>query len=583
MNESILIKSALSPEKCDSFVEGNLVNVITKEIYKATIGIKNGKIVYVGDGENNGLKNEVNSKKILHTNKFLLPSFIDSHIHIESSTLIPSEFAKLAVKHGTCAVITDPHEIANVLGVEGIKFMIENSKDTPIEIYFNIPSCVPAAEGFETSEKINIEDTKQLKKNKRILGLAEVMNFPGVINCNPEIIKKIKLFNSKNFVIDGHSPNLKGNLLNAYVLFIRSDHESMNYGEAIEKLRKGMYLMIREGSAAKNLDVLKDIIKNKISTDNCMLCCDDIHADELNERHIDLLIKKAIEMGMDAVDAIRMATINPANYFNLKNLGAIAIGRNANITIVNDLKDFKVDTVIFKGKVVVSNGKFILRTKQRKISEKFTNTIKIRKFCIDNLKIKARKKKGKEKVRVIKAINGKIFTEERIEEISIKDGFLTEDTRRDILKIVVVDRHKGENFCVGFVKNFGIKSGAIASSISHDAHNVIAVGSDDVSFIKAISEIDKIQGGIVVVCKNKDNEDKIYSLPLRIAGLMSDNTEEVLKNTDVLKKKAKEIGCKLNEPFMTLSFLTLSVIPELKITDKGLVDVRDFKFVDLII
>ncbi|MDI6730082.1 MAG: amidohydrolase family protein [Candidatus Altarchaeum sp.] len=254
---NILINAALHPEKCDLFVEGNLVNVITKEIYKARAGITNGKIVYLEKDEN------------IKSDKFLLPSFIDSHIHIESSMLIPSEFAKLAVKYGTCAVVADPHEIANVLGVEGIKFMIENSKNELMHIYFNIPSCVPAAEGFETSEKINVEDIKKLKKYKQILGLAEVMNFPGVLNCNPEIIEKLKIFNSNNFVIDGHCPDLKGNLLNAYAVFVHSDHESRKYIEAIEKLRKGMYLMLREGSAAKNINILKEIVNNKISTTHC--------------------------------------------------------------------------------------------------------------------------------------------------------------------------------------------------------------------------------------------------------------------------------------------------------------------------
>ncbi|OQX19618.1 MAG: adenine deaminase [Candidatus Altiarchaeales archaeon A3] len=565
---SLLINSALHPEKCDLFVEGNLVNVITKEIYKARVGITNGKIVFMEKDEN------------IKSDKFLLPSFIDSHVHIESSMLIPSEFAKLAVKHGTCAVVADPHEIANVLGMEGIKFMIRNSKDIPIEIYFNIPSCVPAAEAFETSEKITIHDIKGLKKYKQILGLAEVMNFPGVINCNPEIIEKLEIFNSNKFVIDGHCPDLKGNLLNAYALFIHSDHESTNYEEAIEKLRKGMYLMLREGSAAKNINILKEIIRNKVSTAHCMLVCDDIHADELNKGHINLLLKKAIEMGMDEIDAIRLATLNPSNYFNLKNLGAIAVGRDANITIVDNLKDFNVDTVIFKGKVVASNGKgnFLSKTRRIKIPEKFMHTVKIRKIYPDDLKIKTNKKEGKEKVRVIKAMDGQIWTKEEINEVEVNEGFLTENLSRDILKIVVVDRHKGENFAVGFVRGFGIKNGAIASSISHDAHNIICVGSSDEYILRAISEIQWLQGGIVVVSDNN-----LHSLPLKIAGLMSDDAEDVIEKMKILSKKAKALGCRLSEPFMTLSFLALPVIPELKITDRGLVNVRDFKFVDLIV
>ncbi len=563
---SILINSALHPEKCDLFVEGNLVNVITKEIYKARVGITNGKIVYLEKDEN------------IRTDKFLLPSFIDSHIHIESSMLIPSEFAKLAVKHGTCAVVADPHEIANVLGVEGIKFMIENSKNELMYFYFNIPSCVPTAEGFETSEKITIKDIKKLKKYKRILGLAEVMNFPGVLNCNPEIIEKLKIFNSNNFFIDGHCPNLKGNLLNAYALFVHSDHESTEYSEAIEKLRKGMYLMLREGSAAKNINILREIVKNKISTTNCMLVCDDIHADELNKGHINLLLKRAVEMGMNEIDAIRLATLNPANYFNLKNLGALAIGKDANITVVNNLKDFNIEKVIFKGKVVVSNGKILTKFKKRKISEKFIHTVKIRKIYLGDLKIRTDRKEGIEKVRVIKAIGGQIFTKEDIMEVEVKDYCLMENLNKDILKIVVVDRHKGENFAVGFVHGLGIKKGAIASSISHDAHNIICVGSSDEYILKAINEIQRIEGGIAVVSNNE-----IYFMQLKVAGLMSDNAEDVIEKTKILNEKAKDLGCTLTQPFMTLSFLALPVIPELKITDKGLVNTNEFKFTDLIV
>jgi len=571
----ILINAALHPESCDLFVEGNLVNVITREIYKARVGIKNGKIVHIEKDEN------------IKSDKFLLPSFIDSHIHIESSMLIPSEFAGLVVKHGTCAVVADPHEIANVLGKEGIKFMIENSKGVPLEIYFNIPSCVPAAEGFETSEKITVDDIKKLKKYKQILGLAEVMNFPGVLNYNPEIIEKLKIFNSNNYVIDGHCPNLKGNLLNAYALFIHSDHESTEYAEAIEKLRKGMYLMIREGSAAKNIGILKEIVDNKISTAHCMFVCDDIHADDLNKGHINLLIKKAIEMGMDEIDAVRMATLNPSNYFNLRNLGAIAIGRDANITVVDNLKDFNVETVIFKGKIVVSDGKILAKFKKRKISEKFTSTVKIRKIYPEDLMLRTDRKEGTQKVRIIKAIDGQIWTKEEIGEIEVKDYCLMENLSKDILKIAVVDRHKGENFAVGFVTGFGIKNGAIASSISHDAHNIICVGSKDRYMLKAISEIQRIQGGITVVIddSNKDNSNNIYSfsLQLKIAGLMSDNAEDVLKKMEILNKKVKEIGCTLTHPFMTLSFLALPVIPELRITDKGLINVKEFKFTNLLV
>ncbi|MFN3527752.1 MAG: adenine deaminase [Candidatus Altarchaeaceae archaeon] len=577
-----LIDTALNPENCDLLIEGNLVNVVTKEIYKAVIGVKKRKIVFIGEKGEIDIeklkkdKKTKKNKKIIKTENFLLPSFIDSHIHIESSMLTPSEFSKLCVVNGTCCVIADPHEIANVLGIEGIRFMIHDSKNLPMEIYFMLPSCVPAAENLETSEKITIENLKILKGYQQVKGLGELMNFQGVINKNEEILKKIEAFFDDR-LIDGHCPGLKGKNLNAYLLFAHSDHESINYEEAIEKLRKGAFLMIREGSSAKNLNIIKDFLKNKISFYNVSFVTDDIHADDLKNGHLNLILRNAVKEGMDEIDAIRCVTLNPARYFNLENLGEISIGKDANITIVDNLKNFNVKKVIFRGKVVAENGKFIFRIKEKKTKKFKLNIMNVKEISENDLKISVNEDK-KYKVRVIEAINDQLYTKEKIFELESKDKTLQCDLEKDIIKICVVDRHTGKNLSVGFITGFGIKNGSIAQTIAHDSHNIIAIGADDKSILKAINELKNIGGGIVVV-NNEKNE--IYSLTLPIAGLMNKNSKHVIEKLEILNEKVKEIGCKISSPFTTLSFMALPVIPELKITDKGIV--KNFEFVNLIV
>ncbi|ODS43083.1 MAG: adenine deaminase [Candidatus Altiarchaeales archaeon IMC4] len=556
-----LLEAALNPECCDLVVEGNLVNVLTGEIYEGCVGVKHGKIVYVGN-------EEIKNRNLIKTSYYVVPSFIDGHVHIESSMLPPSEFAKIAVLHGTCAVVADPHEIANVLGVSGIKFMLSDSRNLPVDFYFNVPSCVPSTEMFETSGEISAVEMKKLKKMDRIIGLGEVMNFPGVLNCDKKLAEKIRVFDS--MVVDGHCPGLIGRKLNAYSVYCHSDHESTNYEEAVEKLRIGMWLMIREGSAAKNMSILKDIIRNGIDTRRCMIVTDDIHADDLSLGHLNLRLSKAVEIGADPVDAIRMTTLNTAEYFNLKNLGSISIGKDANISIVKDLKNFRVEKVFFKGKLASSNGNLTVKIKKTKT--KFKNVMNVNKNF--SFKIPAKEKTN---TRVIKIIEGEIRTKEIIKEIKPKNNSLESNTAKDIIKISVIDRHKGINYSNAFVTGFGIKKGAIASTIAHDAHNIIVIGADDESMKKAVNELIRIHGGIAVA------GEKIYSLPLPIAGLMSNNTKEVIQKLKVLNKEATKLGVKIHSPFMTLSFLALPVIPELKITDKGLVDVRKFKFTDLII
>jgi len=561
-----LLEAALNPENCDLLIEGNLVNVLTKEIYEACVGIKYGKIVHIGD-------EKIKNKNLIKTPHYLIPSLIDGHVHIESSMLTPDEFAKLAVLHGTCAVVADPHEIANVIGVSGIKFMLSNSSNLPMEFYFNIPSCVPSAESFETSEKISVSEIKELKKLNRVIGLAEVMNFPGVLMKDKEVLDKINLFDDK--IVDGHCPGLRGKELNAYSLYCHSDHESTNYDEAVEKLRIGMWLMIREGSAAKNISILKDIISNGVDTRRCMLVSDDIHADDLSSGYLDLLLSKAVRMGVDPVDAIRMTTLNTADYFGLSNIGSISIGKDANISIVKDLKNFSVEKVFYRGELVYPVEPFKKRlSSAKKISlTDVHNVMNINK----NFSFKIKVNKKKVKIRVIKIIEGQILTKEIIEEVKTKGGELLSDIEKDIIKISVIDRHKGINFSTGFVSGFGIKKGALGSTIAHDAHNIIVIGVDDKSMEKAVNEILRINGGMCVV------GDEISSLSLPIGGLMSNNAEEVIEKTKNLKKKAKNLGTTLENPFITLSFLALPVIPELRITDKGLIDVNKFGFTDLIV
>lgn len=571
-----MIDFALNPGLCDLFIEGNLVNVITSEIYKSTIGIKQGKIVFIGDKQEINFKSE-KLKNFMKTDGFLLPSFIDSHIHIESSMLIPSEFAKLSVVNGTCCVIADPHEIANVLGIKGIEFMLNDAKNLPMEIYYMIPSCVPAAPNLETSEKLTVEDLKKLKKlkSKKILGLAELMNFQGVINKDIEILKKIKIF--KNKIIDGHCPGLIGKELNAYLLVAKSDHESIFSEEFIEKLRKGMFLMIREGSAATQ-DILKFLLENKISFYNVSFVSDDIHAEDLKKGHLNLVLKKAVKEGMDEIEAIRAVTLNPARYFKLNSVGAIAIGKQANITIVDNLYNFNVKKVFFKGRLVAENGKLIAKIKKQSKENNIQNfnIMNVKEISENNFKIYVKEDK-KYNVRVIECIDGKLFTKEKIVELRAKNKILEPDIEKDIIKISVIDRHKGKNLSVGFINGFGIRDGAIAQTIAHDSHNIIVIGTSDKSMEKACKEIIKIGGGIVLYIESKN---EIYHLSLPFAGLMSDNYNYVIEKLEILNEKVKELNCKMKSPFMTLSFMALPVIPELKITDKGLV--KNFKFENLI-
>lgn len=564
-----IIKTAKG-EKAADFVIKNaqILNVLSEEIYTADIAITDGIIAGIGN-------NYTGIKELDASGKFVSPSFIDGHVHIESSMLIPQEFAKMVVPTGTTTVITDPHEISNVIGLHGISFMREASKDLPLDVYMMLPSCVPASP-YETSGfELNNYDLSILIDSPWVLGIAEMMNFPGVINLDKEVLSKIKLGIEKRKRIDGHAPYLSGKDLCAYIASgISSDHECTNSEEAIEKLRLGMYLMIREGSAAKDLDALIPVL-SKYPTSKCIFVTDDRHPNELNE-HINMMVRRCVERGINPIKAIQMASINTAEYFGLKNLGAIAPGYKADMLILNNLKDFKPETVIKNGNIVAQNGKMTINTPNN-IKSSLRGTVNIRWLEMEDLKIKAESNK----VKAIEVNSGSLVTKCTNSEIKIENGYAQSNTDNDTLKILVIERHKASgNIGKGFVKGFGIKQGAIASTVAHDSHNMIVIGTNDEDMFKAIKELVKSQGGKVIV---KDGK-VIAKLELPIAGLMSEeDAQTVIKKCNQLKNGEKEIGCKLQEPFMTMSFLSLSVIPELKLTDKGLMDVTQNKFVNLFI
>jgi len=555
---------------------GALVNVCTSEIYGANVGIKSGKITCVGDKKMSA-EETVNARGY-----YLVPGLIDAHIHIESSMITLSEFARTVIPHGTAAIVTDPHEIANVAGIEGIKVLVEESRKIPLKVYFTIPSCVPSTP-FETSgAEIGIKEIEEMLSWKEVVGLGEVMNFHGVINSDPEVLEKIRVVKEMRGVVDGHCPGLSGEALNAYISAgVQSDHESTTAGEGLEKIRSGMRLMIREGSAAKNLGSLSGIFDFPGEyAGRCMLATDDRHpGDLISEGHMDGIIRKSVSGGMDPVDAIKLATINPAEYFHLENSGYIAPGKDADILFVSDLEDFRVEKVMIKGKITAEKGRFISKLLSFPYPGSVTNTVNLKRVSPGSFNILAGKE-NKVDVRVIGVIGGEILTDERIECLQVRDNKILPDPGRDVARIAVAERHKGTgNIGLGFVSGFGLKKGAFASSVAHDSHNIIVVGSNENDMCDAVNKIIETRGGMVVA-----HNREIHCLKLPIAGLISDmKAEEVNEKLGVLHREVKKLGVKMESPFMALSFLALPVIPRLKLTDKGLFDVERFKFVDLVV
>jgi adenine deaminase len=535
-------------------ISANIVDILNSTIYPGTISIQNGTIAAISrDNES--------------YDTFILPGFIDAHVHIESSMLAPSEFSRLAAIHGTVATVSDPHEIANVLGINGVRFMIENGNSVPFKFYFGAPSCVPATV-FETSgASIGRYEIETLLKSNEIKYLSEMMNFPGVIGGDPDVMAKIKIAKEYGKPIDGHAPGLRGETLKRYIdAGISTDHETFQYDEGEEKLSLGMKLLIREGSAAKNFDTLSHLITKY--PEQCMLCSDDKHPDDLVDGHINSLVKRAIIMGIDKMIILKCACVNPALHYGL-DVGLLRVGDDADFIEIDDLSSFNILKTYIKGRVVAENGKPLLPY----IAVNSINNFKTAMHNAGEFAIKA----GGSKAHIIEAINHQVITGSVQAMLKKENGYIIPDIERDILKLTVVNRYGNSLPAIGFVKNFGLVKGAIASSVSHDSHNIVAVGVTDEDICNAVNLVIEHKGGLAV---SYDNAREI--LPLPIAGLMSDGDGfSVARSYSRIDRLAKQLGSHLDAPFMTLSFMALLVIPKLKLSDRGLFDGERFNLIDL--
>lgn len=539
-------------------VKGNVVDILNKYIYSAEINVSGTTITAINKLEKN-------------TNlPYILPGFIDSHVHIESSMLIPSEFARLAVVHGTTATVSDPHEIANVCGIQGVQFMIDNGKKVPFHFYFGAPSCVPATT-FETAGAvIDSSDVEALLQKPEIKYLSEMMNFPGVLHNDIEVMKKITVAHQLNKPVDGHAPGLRGEAVKQYIdAGITTDHECFTADEALEKLRFGMRIIIREGSAARNFEALAPLLNDH--SENIMFCSDDKHPDSLVEGHINVLCKRAVAKGIDVFKVLQAACINPILHYKLDN-GLLRVGDAADFILVNALTDFKVIKTYINGQLVAENGASLIPS----VAEHPINHFLPQRVSSGDFNLpKEFYPEHEGLITVIEALDGELITNKLCLQGKEENGCWVSDVKNDILKIVVVNRYRQADIAIAFIKNFGLKSGAIASSVAHDSHNIIAVGVTDKDIADAVNSIMESGGGIS--CKN---DDGVHVLPLPVAGLMSaKNGYEVAKQYTAISNKAKALGSPLQAPFMTLSFMALLVIPHLKLSDKGLFDGDTFQFV----
>lgn len=535
-------------------VKGNIVDIQNRRIYKGEVEVKNGKIISIKEANHN-------------QENYILPGFVDAHIHIESSMLVPSEFAKVAVKHGTIATVSDPHEIANVLGVKGVAFMIENGKKVPLKFNFGAPSCVPATTFESAGAIIDADDIKLMMENPDIKYLAEMMNYPGVLFDDTDVLAKIEHAKNNNKPIDGHAPGLRGDDVTKYISAgISTDHECFSYDEALEKLQKGMKVIIREGSAAKNFEALVELLPEHF--ENIMFCSDDKHPDDLLLGHINQLCERAVAKGIDIFKVLQVACVNPVKHYNLE-VGLLQKGNDADFIVVDSLEKFNVLETYINGKLVAKNGESFVKSVPFEILNNFdTDKKKVTDFRFDS---------SVQKIRVIEALDGELVTNQIEASSLIENGNLVSNIKTDVLKMTVVNRYKNAKPSIAFIKNFGIKEGAIASSVGHDSHNIIAVGVSDEAICKAVNLIIENKGG---VCAVNDIESKIVSLP--VAGIMSDlSAEEIGKSYAELDKMAKQMGSTLRAPYMSLSFMALLVIPSLKLSDKGLFDGTSFKFTSL--
>ncbi len=541
-----------------------VVNVFTGEVEPGNVAIYQDRIAGVGKYHQ--------ARQVLDLGgRYLAPGLINGHIHVESSMLDIGQYARAVVPRGTSAVVTDLHEIANVCGLEGMRYVLNCARRLPLELFLMAPSCVPATHLETSGASLEPEDIRRILRWRECIGLGEVMNFPGVLGGDASVLSKINLARGK--VVDGHAPGVTGKNLTAYIAAgIFSDHESVSLEEAREKLSQGMYVMIREGSSEKNLDALLPLVTDK-TYKRCMLVVDDRSCvDLLGDGDIDAVVRKAIRSGLDPVRAIQLATINTAEYFRLDRLGAVAPGYLANLMVIGELSSLKIDMVFHRGRLVARDGEPLFSVSQAS-GGGLINTVNIKPFDLEALKLKA----WGETQPVIAIVPGQIITRKRMEKVKVTDGVVMADTGRDILKLVVVERHQATgNIGLGLVTGFGLKRGALASSVAHDSHNIVAIGTNDEDIFNAVKEIERLHGGLVVAAGGK----VLASLALPIAGLLSDEPlEVVVDKLDKLEQLAGDLGTRLKSPFATLSFLALPVIPELRLTDLGLVDVNEFRLI----
>lgn len=535
-------------------ISGHIIDIPGKRIFNGKIEVEQGVI------------KEITAMEDV-PDQFILPGFIDAHIHIESSMLVPSEFARLAVVHGTVATVSDPHEIGNVLGIRGVEYMINNGKKVPFKFFFGAPSCVPATE-FETAgSTIDPKGVEELLKRDEIKYLAEMMNWPGVLHGDPQVKSKIDIAKKYGKVVDGHAPGLKGDEARKYIAAgISTDHECSTEEEALDKLIAGMKILIREGSAAKNFEALIGLMHDH--SEHMMFCSDDKHPDSLEDNHIDELVRRAIGKKIDLFKVLQAACINPVEHYKL-DVGLLRGGDSADFIIVNNLSEFKVKQTYIEGKLVAENGKTKIQSLENEVINNFTISPK----SVIDFGLKA---KGS-KLRTIVCEDGQLITKENVVDQLVKDGFVVGDLKNDVLKIVVVNRYTDSKPAVAFIQNFGIKRGALASSVGHDSHNIIAVGADDESIARAVNLIIEKKGGVAAVDGIRE-----AIVPLPVAGIMSmEDGYSVARDYKAIDQLAKSMGSKLSAPFMTLSFMALLVIPAVKLSDKGLFNGSTFTFTDV--
>jgi len=552
---------------------GRIVNVASQEVHEGDVAIVGDRIAAIGpcDGPN----------KIDLKGAFVCPGFIDAHVHIESSLLSVPEFARVVAAHGTTSVVADPHEFANVMGTEGISFVLRSAKYAPIDIYVMLSSCVPASPLESAGATLTAEDLEPYLANPWVLGLAEMMNYPGVIAAQDDVLAKIAM--ARHRVVDGHAPGVTGRDLGAYAASgIMSDHECIRADEAAEKLRQGLSIMIREGSQTRNLRALLPLV-TPATADRFMFCTDDKDVrDLLEEGQIDYMIRTAIAMGMDPILAIRLATLSTARYFGLRDLGAVLPGRQANITVLEDLKDCRVSHVFHRGQLVAEGGQCVAPRNEAALKIPLRSSVNVAYIHLEDFAVPAPPGATPEnppRIHLIHVLENRIDTERSIEKASVYNGQLVADPARDLAKMVVIERHRASGeIGRAFVRGFGLRSGAIASTVAHDAHNLIVVGVDDADMLTAAVRLVKLHGGLVVVEAGK----VLAEVPLPVAGLVSTERAEIAADQLLaLAAAAKRLGCKLDQPFMALSFLSLSVIGKLKLTNQGLIDVEKFAAIPL--